>query len=87
MAEDEPEKKGEEKPSPSEEEFAKQDEQIKATNEAADRLEAANKEREKLITRQEEANVKATLAGKAEVTGKKEESNSDYATKALANDL
>lgn len=57
--------------------------------EAAERLEAANAKTEKLIERQEALAVQNTLGGSAKVEPpeKKEESDSDYAKRALAGDL
>ena len=45
---------------------AEDDELIARANEAAERLEAANKELGKLLLRQETANAEAVLAGKAD---------------------
>lgn len=55
---------------------------------AARRIEEANKTQEALIIRKEALEVEKTLGGKAEAVGKvKEESDSDYADKALAGEL
>jgi len=57
-------------------------------NNAAERLEAANKKQEELIIRQEALNVQATLGGKGNVQiEKKEESDADYAKRVMANDI
>jgi len=60
---------------------------ITTANEAAVRIENANKEMTKNLDRQERMKVEQTLAGKAEAgeePKKKEESASDYADKVMA---
>lgn len=58
---------------------------IDKANAAAERLEKANEERERLIVREEALRVKETLGGKAEAgqTQNKEQSDEDYAKQVM----
>ncbi len=62
---------------------------IDRANEAAERLERANKKHEALLDRQEEMQVEKTLGGKAEAgdTQKKEDDPEEYARKVMANEI
>lgn len=63
-------------------------EMIGRANAAAERLEAANAERRKLLQEQERLQVHNMLGGKAEATPvQKEETPEDYAKKVLAGKL
>lgn len=72
MAEDEPKEKT----------------KIQEANEAAERIEKANKKFEELITRQEAMMVENKLSGKAEISEKKEEpkeeTDAEYANRIMA---
>lgn len=60
---------------------------IDKANEAAERMERANKTREALITREEHVRVNETLGGKAEAgQPNKEETPEEYAKKVMAGD-
>ena len=60
-------------------------EMIKKANEAADRMEKANKELDGLLQKQAAIQVQNTLAGQAEVTPpeEKEETPKEYADKVM----
>ena len=61
---------------------------IANANAAAARLEAANRQLEINLTRQEAMNIERTLGGKAEASQPPvEESPKDYANKVMANDI
>lgn len=61
---------------------------IKEANEAAERMEKANTQREALLIREEALKVQETLGGKASAgtPQKKELSDEDYVAKVIAND-
>ncbi len=71
-----------------EETKAKSTAMIDSANEAAERMERANKKREELLQRDEALKVEKTLGGVAEASvPPKEESAADYAKKVMANDV
>ena len=75
-------------PEPENEERNEAQKLIDDTNDAAERLEKANKESKALIDKQEAREVEARLSGKADA-GKPqgEETPEEYAKKVLGNDL
>ena len=67
---------------------AKSTPMIDAANEAAERLEKANKKNEELISKQEALAVEKTFGGEAEAGAPaKEETPEEYAKKVMANDV
>ena len=62
---------------------------VRAANEAAQRLEAANARTAELMEEQAALNLATTLDGKADAGAgaPKEESDEDYAKKVMANDV
>ena len=62
---------------------------VAKANEAADRMEAANRETARLLQKQESMKVEKILGGKTDITEpkSKEESPEEYAKKVLANDI
>lgn len=81
--------KTEEVKSPTDLEAHEASDMIAKANEAAERLEAANREQARLLQKQEQLKVNSVLGGKSNVTEpkKEEESPQDYAKRVLKNEL
>jgi len=62
---------------------------VTKANEAAERLELANREHERLIQKEEALKVNQTLGGKADVSppDSKEETPQEYSKRVLNNDI
>ena len=87
MVEEKTPDKPEEKVEAPVEEKVKAGSMIDKANEAASRMEKANKHHEELIAKEEALKVERTLSGNAEAgMPPKEETPEDYAKKVMAND-
>ena len=62
---------------------------VTKANEAAERLEAANREKARLLQKEESLRVEQTFGGSTNVSEpkKEEESDKDYAARVLRNDI